>query len=182
MNVQPSLFDQMQFSAAFSGPDNCYRDELRRVWDDARPLLVVCMLNPSTADHRRNDPTILALIHFARFWGYGGLLVVNLYSIRTSSPAEMMAHPAPIGPENGAAIEAALAYARVNGARVLAAWGNHGAWDGRDEWFCSRATRAHGVGLICLGTTRSWMPKHPMARGKHSIPRDQQPITWRPAR
>jgi hypothetical protein len=40
----------MRRSAIIGGVDSCYRYELRRIWDDALPLLVVCMLNPSTAD------------------------------------------------------------------------------------------------------------------------------------
>lgn len=36
--------------------------------------------------------------------------------------------------------------------------------------------------LWCWGTNADGSPKHPMARGKHRIPRDQQPILWRAAR
>ena len=104
-------------SAVLGGHDQRYRYELRRVWDDGLPLLVVCMLNPSRADHQVNDPTILALIHFARLWGYGGILVVNLWAYRASSPAEMMAASEPFGPENGHHIEQAMLYARANGGR-----------------------------------------------------------------
>lgn len=174
---QPDLFDDMEMSAIIS---DCglYRTELRRVWNRDLPLLVVCMLNPSTADHRKNDPTILALIHFAKLWGYGGLLVVNLFSLRTSSPAEMMKASDAFGP-NGAPLEAAMAYARDNGGRLLAAWGNGGDHEDRAEWFSNRALQAYGLTLICLGTTHGWKPKHPLARGKHRIPRDQKPIVWR---
>lgn len=171
--------DGMTLSAEFSGIDNRFRDKLTRVWDADRPMLVVCMLNPSTADHRRDDPTVLALIHFAKLWGYGGLWVVNLYSLRTSSPTEMMRADDRIGPENAKAINAALDYARSNSSHVLAAWGNHGNFEGRAEWFCSVAAKIYHVDLLCLGTTSGWHPKHPMARGKHRIPRDQQPIVWR---
>jgi hypothetical protein len=52
-----------------------FRPELRRVWDDSKPLLPVCMLNPSRGDHTIDDPTILTLIWFAKLWGYGGLLL-----------------------------------------------------------------------------------------------------------
>jgi len=38
---------------------------------------------------------------------------------------------------------------------------------------------ACGVPLVCLGTTQSGAPKHPMARGGHRISRDQQPIEWK---
>ncbi len=67
-----------------------WRYELRRIWDDNLPLLVICMLNPSRADATINDPTVLNLIHFARLWGYGGILIVNLFAFRSSSPDEMM--------------------------------------------------------------------------------------------
>jgi hypothetical protein len=156
-----------------------YRTTLHRIWDRDRPMLVVCMLNPSTADHQKNDQTILALIHFAESWGYGGLFIVNLFSLRTSSPAEMMKAANPFGPDNGPAIAAAMAYARDNGGRLLCAWGNHGDHQDRAEWFCNRALQVYRLTLICLGTTKAWKPKHPMSRGKHRIPRDQPPIVWR---
>lgn len=169
----------MERTALLSGPGGSYRDELRRVWNRELPLLVVCMLNPSTADHLVDDQTVQTLIHFARLWGYGGLLIVNLYSIRTSSPKVMMAHADPIGAGNADSIQLAIEYARDHGgASLLAAWGNHGSWEQRDAWFCSRAT-SQGVSLVCLGRTMSGAPKHPMARGQHRISRDQQPILYR---
>jgi hypothetical protein len=168
----------MRKSAVLCGPGNCYRTELRRIWEDIKPLLVVCMLNPSTADAEVDDPTIKTLIHFGKLWEYGGLLVVNLFALRTPSPAVMMAAANRFGP-NAGAIEAAMAYARDNGGRLLAAWGNDGDFDDRAEWFSNRALQVYGLTLICLGTTNGWKPKHPMARGKHRIPRDQQPIIWR---
>lgn len=168
----------MRSSAILGGPDDRYRYELRRIWNDSLPLLVVCMLNPSTADHQINDPTILALIHFATSWGYGGIVVVNLYAFRAPQPKVMMAADSPIGPDNHIHIQNALIYARNNGGRLLAAWGNGGAFEDREGWFCSRA-RLHKVTLTCLGTTKGWHPKHPMARGNHRIDRDQHPVVWR---
>lgn len=167
-------------SAILGGPADCYRYELRRVWDRRRPLLVVCMFNPSMADHEVDDPTILTLIHFGRSWGYGGILVINLWAYRTSSPIELKSVDDPFG-DNASHVENALAYARANGGLVLAAWGNHGVFGDRNEWFQRRATRVHGVNLICLGLSKCRHPKHPMARGRHRIPRDQQPIMWREA-
>lgn len=172
---RPDMFDGMQRTAVIS-IDGVHRYELRRVWDQGKPLLVVCMLNPSKADHLIDDPTILALIWFATQWGYGGLLVVNFYGFRSASPAEMFAAADPFGVDNEKHVHAAMLYARDNGGRLLAAWGNGG--DGRSHWFCEKA-RNLGIELVCLGTTQSGAPKHPMARGLHRIPRDQQPITWR---
>jgi len=163
---------------AIISPCGQFRPELRRVWDDTKPLLPVCMLNPSRADHEIDDPTILALIWFATLWGYGGLLIVNLFDFRASKPAEMFAAPSRLSLEGEQRALAALVYASDHGGRMLAAWGNHG--HDYAHWYVEHA-RARGVELICLGTTQSGAPKHPMARGVHRIPRDQKPILWRAA-
>jgi hypothetical protein len=155
-----------------------YRYELRRRWDTALLLLPVCMLNPSTADHARDDPTIRELTHFAKLWGYGGLYIVNLWAFRSSSPAEMIAALEPKGPDNLRHIEQALGYARHNDIPMLAAWGNDGAFQSRGFWLCEKAAH-HLVDLVCLGMTRSGQPKHPMSRGRNRILRDQQPIMYR---
>lgn len=135
------------------------------------------MLNPSTADHERDDPTIRTLIRIADGWGYGGLHVINLFAFRSSSPAEMRSADDPVGPCNDAAVRAALRCAAYDDLPVLAAWGNGGDYRNRDIWFCGVAGM-FGVRLICLGTTIGGSPKHPLARGRHRIPRDQQPIMW----
>lgn len=169
----------MMRHATFGGDYSEFRLTLMRVWDAGAHLLVVCMLNPSTADHESDDPTILALIHFAQLWGFGGLLVVNLHAFRTSSPALLKCAPDPVGARyNTPAIDDALQYARRTSGRVLVAWGNDGDYRFRDEWFVARAS---GIELICLGRTLSGQPKHPMARGQHRIPRDQQPLVFRKA-
>ena len=89
--MTPDFFKPEMRKSAVISACGIYRIELRRIWDDAKPVLIVCMLNPSRADDQRNDPTVLALIHFASLWGYGGILIINLFSYRSSSPAEMMA-------------------------------------------------------------------------------------------
>jgi hypothetical protein len=164
-----------------------YRYELQRVWQQGKPLLVTCMLNPSTADADNDDPTIRTLLHFGRTWGYGGLLVVNLFAFRSSSPREMMSHPTPRGPKNEQTVNSALTFARSQNRPALAAWGANGAHhagptdlEGGQDWLC-RLARHHTVDLVCLGTTRDGFPKHPMARGVHRIDRSQQPVMFRRA-
>ncbi|TBZ94481.1 DUF1643 domain-containing protein [Rhizobium leguminosarum] len=172
----------MEMSAVLSkDAAQLYRPELRRIWDKVLPILVVCMLNPSTADHRKNDPTVLTLIHFAKLWGYGGLLIVNLFDFRASSPKDMMAAEFPFSPENISYIDGAFNEARHRNTPVLAAWGRGGDHMSRAEWLIGRA-RHHLVDLVCLGRTKDGHPKHPMARGAHRIPRDQQPVMFRLAR
>lgn len=160
--------------ATFDG--DLYRLTLLRVWRPDMHLLVVCMLNPSTADAEVDDPTILALNEFAWHWGFGGILVVNLNAFRASKPEVMRAAADPVGPRNAETIDETLHYAAHTSGLALAAWGNGGDPDQVRE-FCRKAEAA-GVRLVCLGTTQSGAPKHPMARGQHRIPRDQQPLPW----
>lgn len=167
--------DLFGMSTAVISPCGLYRYELRRNWDFGKPLLVVCMLNPSTADAEKNDMTITTLVQFAKLWGYGGILVVNLCAFRASKPKDMWSAKDPTGPDNHDYLRAALRYASENGGRALAAWG---AVQNMAANFL-REAEIWQVELVCLGTTQDGSPKHPAARGVHRIPRDQQPIVWR---
>jgi len=62
-----------------------------------------CLLNPSTADHEADDPTIRRLTGFARRWDAGGIVVVNLFG--SSAPrirANWRRPPIRLGPHNDA--------------------------------------------------------------------------------
>jgi hypothetical protein len=172
------MSDLLMRRSAIISECGTYRHELRRIWDDRLPLLVVCMLNPSKADSEVDDPTILTLIHFASFWGYGGILVVNLADFRASKPDDMFAAANPCSTVNARHQYLALAYAKEHRKEVLVAWGNDGAVYGADRLFDDTA-KSLGIRTICLGLTLSGAPKHPMARGKHRIARDQRPQLWR---
>jgi hypothetical protein len=158
--------------------DRSHRFWLVRIWDRSKPLLVVCMFNPSDADDEKNDPTISALIHFATMWNYGGLLVINLHSHVSSQPSairRLRADKIETCPEpNIRAWFHAIDYAGERGLPILAAWGNLG-----DSEMIARIHVLLGDHpTICLGTTQDGRPKHPMARGLHRIPRDQQPVLF----
>tara|TARA_B100000287_G_scaffold187745_1_gene177547 strand:- start:1376 stop:1783 length:408 start_codon:yes stop_codon:yes gene_type:complete len=47
------------------------------------------MLNPSTADDRENDLTTIRCINFAKHWGYGGIMIGNLYPFRAKRPKDL---------------------------------------------------------------------------------------------
>jgi hypothetical protein len=86
-------------AAAFSR-DGRYRYALWREWDAAKPCVLFIGLNPSSADDRRDDPTIRRCTGFARRWGFGRLAVGNLFALRTPHPSQLRRVPSPVGPRN----------------------------------------------------------------------------------
>src|SRR5438270_698879 len=98
--------------AEFS-PDGRFRYVLRRCWGDG-PLMHVCSLNPSMADHEKNDPTVRRDIGFGQRLGYGRLEKTNAGAYRSTNPARLLRTPDPIGPDNDAAILLAASKADVN--------------------------------------------------------------------
>lgn len=73
---QPGLWSAG--GSAVLSPDGVYRYELRRSWNP-RPACGWIMLNPSRADATDDDPTVRRCLGFASAWGYGSLLIHNLY-------------------------------------------------------------------------------------------------------
>jgi hypothetical protein len=143
-----------------------YRYGLERRWDRGANMLPIIMLNPSTADASVDDPTIRRCMAFARRDGFGGIAVANLFAFRATSPAEMMTADDPIGPEGSDAIEQLLSTAASVDVPVLAAWGAHGSYRGRDEAVMLSA-KGHGARLVCLGTTKDGHPRHPLYVPSH---------------
>jgi len=58
------------------------------------------MLNPSTADEKKNDPTISRVCRLAENEGYGRLLVLNLLAVRATNPSDIWVHEDPLGVDN----------------------------------------------------------------------------------
>lgn len=128
--MQPDLFAS---STARFSPCRRYRYELWRRWDvPTAPFAMFIGLNPSTADETADDPTIRRCIRFARDWGFGGLLMTNLFAFRATDPAVMKAEAEPVGPENSAIIQSNACNAGI----IIAAWGVHGVHMGRDRKKC----------------------------------------------
>jgi hypothetical protein len=68
-----------------------YREELTRTWDPTLPTLYWVMLNPSTADALKDDPTIRKCVGFAKLNGFGSIIVYNLSTFRATDPKELIA-------------------------------------------------------------------------------------------
>ena len=130
---------------------------LWRSWAPGAGAVVFVGLNPSTADASRNDPTIRRCVGFARDWGYGAMIMVNLFDARATDPAVMKRRRAPLSRAN----DAVLLESARRAALVVGAWGVHGAHRGRGNAVRALLAR-HGVEARCFGLTASGEPLHPL--------------------
>lgn len=160
----------LEGSGAVFSPCGSYRYLLWRGALGPQPLLGFGMLNPSTADHREDDPTIRRCLRWARDArpSPSGLLVWNLFALRATDPAELVGHLDPVGPKNNDAILLALGFTQ----RTIAAWGTHGALGGRDKAVLRRCA-AQGSKLHALKLTKEGHPGHPLY-----LPKSAQPFAW----
>lgn len=148
--------DVLRSTARFD-PSRRYRYTLIRTWNADLPRACFCMLNPSTADVDRDDPTVAHCGRLARNWGYGSLEVVNIFALRATDPRRLYAAQDPVGPGTDRAIFAAARRCAI----FVAAWGNHGAHLTRGPQLLTRL-RAGGVSLHCLAVTSQGHPRHPL--------------------
>jgi hypothetical protein len=74
-----------------------YRYRLTRAWA-VGPIALFVMLNPSTANAEKDDPTICKCIKLARSWGSGALDVVNLCALISPHPRALFTTRDPVGP------------------------------------------------------------------------------------
>lgn len=135
------------------------------------------MCNPSDATAFKPDPTVGECIKFTRRWGGDITWVVNLWALRSPYPSDLRKRAVGFRGDD-AENDQAILLACLLANRIIVAWGNHGALDNRASNVL-RMLAQHSWDLYCLGTTNDGHPKHPLARGKHRIPADQQPIVWR---
>ena len=152
-------------SNAIFSSDGTYRYRLRRTWNAEKPTLAFLMLNPSTADESKDDPTIRRCLGYANEWDYGTLLVGNLFALRSTDPSRLREHPEPVGPEN----DRHLSGITENANKVIAAWGTSGALHDRGVEVAKMLDEA----LAALDTTKEGHPNHPLYQ-----PKDAEPERW----
>ena len=148
-----------------------YRFVLWRSWSNVgvpQKAVNFVMLNPSTADSTIDDPTIRRCIGYAKAWGYGGLIVTNLYPLRSTDPRALKTSEQPEGPlvgghlldrpflENDMHIKGSARHAKL----VVCGWGNHGR--GKAASRTLAMIRDVGKTPHCLGITSLNEPSHPL--------------------
>lgn len=149
-----------QWGAEFSDCGN-YRYRLWREFrvPDAKPMWRInfIMLNPSTADHDSNDPTVERCMRRAIDWGYDALDVTNIFALRSTDPYVLKAHAEPIGASNDEAIVSVAQQADT----VIVAWGQHGTLGNRSKAVLDMLREA-GVDPLALKVAVNGLPCHPL--------------------
>lgn len=117
------------------------------------------MLNPSTADADKDDPTIRRCIRYARDLGYARLEVVNLFAYRATSPETLYAlsRRDAIGPGNDLHMLDSCGPAKI----VICAWGNHGRLHDRGAEVLL-SLRRQGLRPMALKIGKLGHPGHPL--------------------
>ncbi len=133
-----------------------YRYTLWRAWSTYHPRIVFILLNPSTADEERNDPTIWRCMGFARAWNFGSMEVVNLFAYRATDARELFKVDDPVGEENNYYLIQAVERCST----VVVGWGTKGTLLGRDRQVMSLFAGRKDV--HCLGVTKNGQPRHPL--------------------
>lgn len=144
--------------------DKIYRYTLSRTWDSTKPTVLFIGLNPSIADENIDDPTITRCINFAKDWGYGTLLMANLFAFRSTYPKEIYLIDNPIGKDNDYYILECVKQSDL----IIACWGNNGTHMDREKIIKELVPN-----LYCLQKNKNGTPHHPLR-----LSRDINPIPF----
>ena len=144
--------------------DKIYRYTLSRTWDSTKPTVLFIGLNLSIADENIDDPTITRCINFAKDWGYGTLLMANLFAFRSTYPKEIYLIDDPIGKDNDHYILECVKQSDL----IIACWGNNGTYMDREKIIKELVPN-----LYCLQKNKNGTPHHSLR-----LSRDINPIPF----
>jgi len=161
----------VNMNGAILSEDRIYRYLLTRKLSFEKSICLFIMLNPSTADETKNDPTVTRCIGFAKHWGFGRLEVCNIFAYRATNPKELydLEYPSQvIGPDN----DIHLRHAIERADRVVCAWGNHGVLFNRGIFLREAITLQNRTQMV-FKITQKGQPIHPLYQKA-----DAELITW----
>jgi hypothetical protein len=152
-----------------------------RYWDDDRPLAAWLLQNPSKAGAEEGDPTTSRAVHFSRRAGAGGCVLLNPLPWIATKPDDLW-RALSAGEIPDAHLTENLDEIERQSARASIRFVGFGSAVPR--WAPVSLGRAldrflpRGREALCLGTTPSGWPLHPLARGRFAIRNDVTPIAW----
>lgn len=141
----------MKKAAHFSHCGN-YRYFLSRQWDETKPWVMFIGLNPSKADHIKDDPTIRRVVAIGQALGYGGIVMVNCFPFISTDPDEVF-------PDSMSANDYHIGQWAEVCKDVIFCWGNFKVVKeyGRDKELIARFPNA-----LCLKHNKNGSPFHPL--------------------
>ncbi len=148
------MLEPFSLAGAKFNEDRTRRYILWRNWElSFHPPRTVAfiMLNPSIADENKLDPTVNRCLRFAKRWGYGRMLVGNLYSKVSTDPK---------GVDFTEAEPTNIDYLRMISClseTTVAAWGTNA-----NPKVVNETCWSIGRNLHCLGKNKEGSPKHPL--------------------
>ncbi len=167
-----------QTEAFFSSCGN-YRWWLKRSLSNNPRTLLFIGLNPSYANSHENDPTLRRLLGFCHSWGYGSLLVVNLFGRINKHPSFLKQCKDPIGKFNDDHISfRAHQWSICPDWDLWLGWGVGGSLHKRDLEVLSllKAYIEHRLilfpdlsGVLSAGLTLNGHPRHPLYLPGNSV-------------
>ena len=164
MIVEENMFGDAK---AWFSDDFVYRYRLYRLLFDKGPTVCFLMLNPSTADAWKLDPTLSRCRGTAIRNQFAKFVVVNLYALRSYDPKALWKADDPVGPDNDWMIRETVEKSQL----VVCGWGTNAKPD-RVEKVMS-ILRETDVEVKCWGRNAGGSPKHPLY-----LPRDTKLVPF----
>jgi len=136
-------------------------------WEKGHDFLMFIGLNPSIADEKRLDPTVTRCYNYAYRWGFGYLLMGNLYSKISTDPDNVDFDILDLvdQTENYWYLQKAMSLASM----IVLCWGSN-ASDQIAGHFLRLTRMTISKSLYCLGTNANKSPKHPLYLRGDAVP------------
>jgi hypothetical protein len=154
-------------------PDEMYRYELLREWDENLPVLMAVGMNPSTANPRFDDPTLYKERRYAIAWNFGTLLMGNAFAYRATDQKRLMDVSDPVGQDNDKHL---LTMAERADMILLAYDSPHKSLRWRGLEVARLLAKKHAHKLHVLELSKDEIPKHPLY-----LKGTLKPFPWMPA-
>ncbi len=149
-----------------------YRWYLKRTLSSKSRTIVFIGLNPSKASSLKDDATLNRLLGFSRRWGYGIIVVVNLFARISHSPDILKRCSDPVGEENDHELSVhASIWSQNPLCDLWLGWGAGGSYQERDfevicllrrYWIERMRNFPKALGPMALGLTQKGNPLHPL--------------------
>jgi hypothetical protein len=157
-----------------------YRYRLEREIAPAGIVIAKLWENPSTADHEKNDQTVMKGMGFSLRLGARLMIVGNEFAYRATDINDLRSVRDPIGPDNDKHLEQIMRDADLH----IVGWGSRAKLPEnlRSRWKdVVRIADRVGCKLHCIGVTSDGHPKHPLMTG-YNVAMTQWTAPWFPNR